>query len=399
MDSILQQIDPRTLGTRLQEARKAAGLTQQQVADQLEMARTTIVAIEKGERRVSSKELIQYARIYRRAVSDFVSHRVFTYGFVPQFRSVLDNNDQGDQIGFELQSRAEDFLELESLTGMQAPRLYPPPYETTGADAEQIGEDVANAERARLGMGDGPAPDLRERLATQVGLRIFFFEMPTKVAGVFAYNDILGACTAINLKHPRDRRNWSLAHEYGHFLMTRFQAELTVLFEKKRLSGPERLADRFAECFLMPATGLNRRITELHRSLSSGITVAHICELAYAYQVSVQAMIRRLEGLKRLPHGTWDRLKAEGFKVRQAQKLLDIDIEPTMSEAMPRHFIMMAVYAFKKGMLSEGQLARYLRIDRLAAREVVEKSPATIHAEEEEFATFSSDLGLRLTGS
>jgi Zn-dependent peptidase ImmA (M78 family)/DNA-binding XRE family transcriptional regulator len=399
MDSILQQIDPRTLGTRLQEARKATGLTQQQVADRQQIARTTVVAIEKGERRISSKELIEYARIYRRSVSDFVSHRVFTEGFVPQFRSVLDNNDQADQIGFELQSRAEDFLELENLTGMQAPRLYPPPYETSGADAEQIGEDVANAERARLGMGDGPVPDLRERLATQVGIRIFLFEMPSKVAGAFAYNDVLGACTAINLNHPRDRRNWSLAHEYGHFLMTRFQAELTVLFEKKRLSLHERLADRFAECFLMPATGLNRRITELHRSLPSGITVAHICELAHPYQVSVQAMIRRLEGLKRLPHGTWDRLREEGFKVRQAQKLLGIDAEPSISEIMPRHYIMTAVYAFKKGMLSEGQLARYLRVDRLAAREAVARSPVLIHAEEEEFAPCPSDLGLRLTGS
>jgi DNA-binding XRE family transcriptional regulator len=48
---ILNTIDPQTLGARLQEARKARGLTQDTVAATMEMARTTVVAIEKGERR------------------------------------------------------------------------------------------------------------------------------------------------------------------------------------------------------------------------------------------------------------------------------------------------------------------------------------------------------------
>ena len=45
-------VGPRVLGQRLQEARRARGLTQQDVADSLELARTTITALEKGERRI-----------------------------------------------------------------------------------------------------------------------------------------------------------------------------------------------------------------------------------------------------------------------------------------------------------------------------------------------------------
>ena len=44
----LENIDPRALARRLQEARKARGLTQQDVADSLAVARTTITALEKG---------------------------------------------------------------------------------------------------------------------------------------------------------------------------------------------------------------------------------------------------------------------------------------------------------------------------------------------------------------
>jgi len=64
---VLGQIDPRVLGQRLLEARRAAGFTQQAVADQMDMARTTVVAIEKGERRVTAPELVRFAQAYNRS--------------------------------------------------------------------------------------------------------------------------------------------------------------------------------------------------------------------------------------------------------------------------------------------------------------------------------------------
>jgi transcriptional regulator with XRE-family HTH domain len=67
---VLDTIDPLVLGTRLQEARKASGFTQQDVADHMKIARTTLVAIEKGERRLTPRELIQLAAFYNRSVSD-----------------------------------------------------------------------------------------------------------------------------------------------------------------------------------------------------------------------------------------------------------------------------------------------------------------------------------------
>jgi len=399
MDNLLQQIDPRVLGQRLQNARKAAGLTQQQVADALGMARTTVVALEKGERPIAPHELIKFSSVCNRPVSDLLSKKVVTESFVPQFRATQQLDDEVERLTIKFQECAEDYAELESITKMPAPRMYPPVYETSGASPEQIGEDVAVAERARLGMGDGAASDLRERLAVQVGIRIFYFEMPSKIAGLFAYNESLGACIAINKNHPIDRQTWSLAHEYGHFLMSRYQPEITVLFTNKRSAQRERLADAFAECFTMPATGLNRRITELQRSLPTGITLAHICELAALYQVSVQALVKRLETLKRLPAGTWERLIAEGFKVRTAQKQLGIDPSSRQNERFPRHYVVMAIYAHRKGLISEGQFARFLRVDRLAARTLLQSESYTLHSEEELFAHYSSDLAQRLTGS
>ena len=57
-EAFVDNTDPKLLGQRLQEARRARGLTQQQVADSMSMARTTVTALEKGDRRIRPNELI-----------------------------------------------------------------------------------------------------------------------------------------------------------------------------------------------------------------------------------------------------------------------------------------------------------------------------------------------------
>jgi Zn-dependent peptidase ImmA (M78 family)/transcriptional regulator with XRE-family HTH domain len=402
---ILDQIDPKAIGARLQEARKARGMTQQAVADRMEIARTTLVAIEKGERRVTPEELIKLAAIYGRPVSEFVSRQIVTAGFVPQFRTEwredFDQDDGLAKAGDELQRLAEDYAELERMCGLPMPRAYPPTYETTGSSPEQAAEEIAIAERNRLGIGDGPISNLRDRLETDVGLRIFYFAMPPKISGVFAYNDVLGGCVGINANHPRDRRNWSLSHEYGHFLTNRYRAEITFLSERKRQSALERFADTFAENFLMPASGLNRRFTEMHRSNPSGqISLAQLCTLADLYQVSVQALIIRLEKLRRMPTGTWDRLESEGFKPRKAQQLLGIDANPAEQYLLPQRYLNLAVMAYEKEILSEGQLARFVRSDRVSARVLVEELSHRFNAEAEGggYESFELDLAQTVPG-
>jgi Zn-dependent peptidase ImmA (M78 family)/transcriptional regulator with XRE-family HTH domain len=416
---ILDNLDPAILGARLQEARKARGVTQQDVAEHMGMVRTTLVAIEKGERRLTPHELIKLAAFYGRPVSEFVGQQPVVESFVPQFRAALSKERapgatlrraplavskeqekreteleaELGKVAVELQRLAEDYVELERICGMPMAKSYLPPYSIAGATPEQAAEEIAAAERNRLGLGDGPLSNLRERLESDAGLRVFYFRMPSKVAGVFAYHDALGGCIGVNSVHPRDRRNWSLAHEYGHFLTSRYQVEITFLSDSKRSSARERFADGFAECFLMPASGLNRRFTEIHRSRDKGISLADLITLADFYQVSVQALILRLENLRRLPSGTWDKLGRDGFKVRQAQQMLGIEANPPVKDALPLRYKTLAVSAYNQGELSEGQLAKILRTDRVRARLIVDEiNHRTIAEKEGEFSHLQLDL-------
>jgi len=376
MNDFAQATDQRVLGSRLQAARKARGLTQEAVADALGAARTTIVAIEKGERRVSSHELITLARLFGRAVSELIGQTRVTEPFVAQFRTGGRRDDE-DEFNADLEAAtailqrfAEQYLELEDLLEMPLTRKYPPEFDTSSVNAEIAGEDIAAAERQRLGLGDGPLNNLWSILEADVGLRIFVIDLPSRIAGVFAYNDVVGACVGINRRHPVPRRRWSLAHEYCHFLTSRYTFEVTWINGKGRTSARERLADSFAKAFLMPPGGLGRRFSDLQRSRNGRVTVGDLCWLANVYQVSVQALTLTLEEMKRVPGGFWERLVAEGFRPKEAQALLGLDDERSGEPPeLPTRYEMLAVNAFNRGLLSEGQFARYLGVDRVTARE------------------------------
>jgi Zn-dependent peptidase ImmA (M78 family)/DNA-binding XRE family transcriptional regulator len=372
----LDTIDPKVLGRRLQDARKARGLTQQDVAKDLGIARTTVTAIEQGERRVRPEELIRLSKLYGQGVNELIRDREVAEEFAIQFRAAIAQAGRHQtelaRAIQEFQQLCEDYLELEQLCGAPLTRNYPPLYPIEGISPEEAAEDIASAERNRLGLGDGPVLRLREILESDIGLRIFYPRLPSHIAGMFAYTERLGGCIAINAVHPEERQRWSLGHEYSHFLTNRFRPEVSVMFIYERVPASERFADAFAGAFLMPSNGLKRRFHELSRLRHGKITPAELCRLAHYYFVSVEALTRQLESLHLLPSGTWDRLRDSGFKVREAQTILELEPHPRANHLLPLRYQYLAVEAYQRGDLTEGQLARFLRVDRVEARRLVQ---------------------------
>ncbi len=373
----LQTIDPRDLGARLRKSREARGWTQQRVADEIGMARTTVVAIEKGQRRLKPAELVRFAEIYAKKVSDFLQGTAPSEGFAVQLRSALRPQAAADSELLvaieEFEQLCEDYRHLEALCHAPLRRRVPPLYEIQGADPEIAAADTAAAERRRLGLGNGPFLNLRDVLESDVGLRIFQLDLPSAVAGMFAYSSDLGGCIAVNLNHPIERRRVSLAREFGHFLVGRSRPEVLYLDRYERRPVEERFAEAFARSFLMPADGLRQRYFNLLRERDGAPTHGDLCRLAHFYAASVEAMTRRLEELKLIPPGVWERLRLEGFRVEEAQHLLGLESITAEDEMLPHRFMALAVEAWQRRKLSEGQLAHWLRVDRLQAREAVDR--------------------------
>jgi Zn-dependent peptidase ImmA (M78 family)/transcriptional regulator with XRE-family HTH domain len=401
----LNLVDAANIGAQLAFARKARGMTQQQAADAIGVSRTTITAMEKGERLPKPAELIQLASHYGRQVSELVRPISVREpdSFIRQFRSArvpggkIDDRAIGRDID-AFRRLCEDYLHLESIGNAPLARSYPDQYDTSGTNPEIAAEEVAASERNRLGIGDGPLGDIWGLLESDVGIRIFapVFES-ANLAGLFAYTDELGACVAVNGSHPEERRRWTLAHEYAHFLSDRYRAEVTVLLEYQRVPESERFADAFARHFLMPSAGLIRRYHAIKRAKRHRITPADVMALSNQYDVPFQAMMFRLEELRLLSPGSWNRLKERRSAPDGTPAPIGMpDSQPSRSLA-PARYELLAVKAYEGGELSEGELARYLRTDRVTARERAHALGTTEIFESGEWGRLSIDLSLALT--
>lgn len=375
-ENILDKLDMRKLGRELQQARTKRGLKQAEAAQVLDVARTTITAIEKGERRIKADELIKLARAYGRQVNDFIRQRPQIEPFQVQFRGPsLRTEEEDSEISKsvdELEELSRDYLELEQITNSPLLKKYPNEYAIDGIRVDITAEDVANQERKRLGLGDGPIPFLRNILEQDVGLRIFYLPIkPSKYSAMYLYDHEIGGCIGVNLLHPEERRRLSLAHDYGHFLAHRYKPTIFVIDNYQRKPQSEQFADYFAIYFLMPSSGLTMRFNDIRRTKEK-IVVADLCMLAHFYGVSVEALTLRLEELKLIPTGVWERLQQGDFKVREAQAQLGLGKIPSQDSRLPIRYQNLAVLAFEQGLITEGQFSHYLRTDRLSARNIAE---------------------------
>ncbi len=373
-NNVLDNIDLRQLGERLQQARNKCGMTQADAAKVINAARTTMVAIEKGERRLKATELIKLARAYRISVSDFVRERPVVEPFQVQFRKAYRQNEveksQIESVIEEWEKFCQNYLEIEEIMKAPLPQNYPREYEVSGMPIERTAEAIAVEERQRLGLGDGPIPLLRDTLEQTVGLRIFYLKMPSKYSEIYTYDEKLGGCMAINANHPEERRRWSLAHGYLHFLAHRRKAVVDLVdAQYQRMPASERLAEAFPKYFLMPTSGLLKRFNDMYRE-SKNFTPTNLFTLAHYYGVSVEALTYRLEEMELLPSGTWERLRDRGLKVRKVQEELGLEAIPQRTDTTPIHYQHLAIEALDQGLITEGRFADFLNVDRLEARRI-----------------------------
>src|SRR2546421_5642982 len=92
----LEEIDPRILGQRLAEARKARGATQEDVAEFLGYSRPTYIAIEKGERSAKADEIIRLAAFFGRSVHELVRPGAPVVALQPHLRATPERKKAED---------------------------------------------------------------------------------------------------------------------------------------------------------------------------------------------------------------------------------------------------------------------------------------------------------------
>lgn len=384
-----EQTDPRQIGRRLAEARKARGLTQQEAADHLGVSRPTLSATEKGKRPAQTEELIDLAELYGRSVHDIVGRKAPPVELVPHLRAAVQPGQKGkrtiEQAIQEFQELADDYRELEKLAGVRPAGGQPDEVALPGGvrATVQFAEDVAERERRRLSVGGQPLFSIRRLLEDGAGLAVFCSGLPSNIAGMYACVAQLGYCILVNQKHPQERQRWTLAHEYGHFLVNRHEPGVDYLGTEKRKPANEHFCDSFAANFLMPRATVRSRFYDVMNS-KDDFQVSDLCKLSTDFAVSVQAMARRLGDLDLIDSGTWDFLQERGFKPDVAKQ--ELQLESTLDERQeiyPQRYKYLAVTVYCQGRITETQLANFLRTDRVSAREIMQRCISRLELTEE----------------
>ena len=371
----LDQINPVEVGERLRIARDAAGTSQATAAEKIGVARTTLVAIEKGERRVRMGELQKLAQLYGTSVNALLRREAIQVDLAPRFRKLAGSSDVADGAAALLAELATAEVELENLLGFRRPQNYPPERPILRGDIRAQAEQDALELRQRLGLGVSPIPDIVTLLEMELGVRVYVRRVDGKISGLFAYDDALGPCILLNANHPRERRTQSAAHETGHFISTRRAAEILHSNETEN-SREERYANAFGRSFLTPVRGVAQKFEEVTAG-SDRLSRRHVIILAHFFGVSREAIVRRLEELGLIKPDTWDWFQANGgITDDQARQVLgDLSTPDAYKADADRpttlRLNMLASEVHRKGLLSEGQLARLLKLDRVELREIL----------------------------
>ena len=368
------------LGKRLRLARERVGFTQAQAADEIEVARTTLVAIESGKRQVRMEELRRLAQSYGESVNALTRPESMHIDLLPRFRKAAGSKGSAAcQAAEVLSNLVKAEVELEDVLGSARVRSYPPERPIMAGDVRAQAESDAADMRHRLGIGAAPIRDIVSLLEIDLGMRVYIRPVDSGVSGAFAYDDAVGACVLLNANHPRERRAQTAAHELGHFVSCRETAD--VAFNGLRRSREERYADAFAQAFLTPARTVMERFTELTRG-SGTLTRRHVILMAHIFGVSREALVRRLEVLGQVKSGAWDWFEANGgITNQQASQVLN-DLVPDDTDRAGTNqpgtlrLNLLAAEAYRQDLMTEGQLARLLRLDRIELREILDSVDA-----------------------
>src|SRR5690242_12666549 len=120
MSEPTERLPDTVIGERLRIARESAKkITQADAAESIGVARTTIIAIEQGQRRVRMDELQKLAALYGTSANAILRREAIHLDMVPRFRKLPQSSDSAVEAAARLLNdlvRAE--VELENALGI-----------------------------------------------------------------------------------------------------------------------------------------------------------------------------------------------------------------------------------------------------------------------------------------
>ena len=350
------------LGKRIAAARERAGLTQAELAREVELTQSAVSRIESGERSVDSLELAAIAERLGVSVLDLLDDRPVPEQLVA-FAGRIQTARSPGAVDVARQ-RVRDLVHFHGLLSdlgvppEQGPPR-PPILPRSNSLAVEQGADLARQAREALDLGDQPLPDLVEVVENLLGVDVAIERLPEGVEGLsIRFEDF--ALALVRAQPVAGRERFTLAHEVAHLLAG--DAQALYLDEDLFGHGTEEMrANAFAAHFLMPPDGLRKRIRD--RAVDGRV----VCELQYAFGVSLDALLWHLRNLGLITQPQHEKLKAEGPKALALRHGYLRDWEASYrarpQSRPPGRLLRRAMDAYRRGLIGVERLASLLGIE------------------------------------
>lgn len=271
------------IGERVRESRSAAGLTQQQLADRIDLDRTALAKIEAGTRQVSALELFRLSDALGLPVAHFVLRP--PEAIVSRRTPLLDEPDAAARAGYYLDADlAAHARDAEWLVGQGF--LRPSDVLATVAGRRSAGrpEDAVELARAARHALAVPAGPLGGMAAVCESFGLYAVPLNRDAEGASMSAGYYGVAV-IGAKREPGRRRWTAAHELGHHLLgDAYHSDVGVAASERER---EAVIDAFAGEFLLPGSAV-----EAAWSTGQGDDRLRLTQLAGSYRLSWGATVQ-----------------------------------------------------------------------------------------------------------
>ncbi|HBH1733618.1 TPA: helix-turn-helix domain-containing protein [Clostridioides difficile] len=303
---------------RIKEARIARGLTQQELADKLNVTKQLLSKYEKGVTKPSIENLIMISKELDFPIEFFMKEKkislddsrpIFFRSLGSASKKMKSSLGQNTEFVEEIYDYLSDFIEFPKFNiDKNITKDY-----KIGVSEEYI-ENVANKLREYWNLGDGPIDNLTKVLEKN-GVIITRLELNTHKVDAFSCMTISGVPIIVlgSDKGSAVRSRMDISHELWHILFHSNLSKEDVVNNHKIL---EEEAKKFAGIFTLPSKEFSEDIYS--------INIDNFIYLKKKWKISIAAMVVRAHDLKIITDEQYTYLnKRISFKKWRAKEPLD----------------------------------------------------------------------------
>lgn len=159
-------------------------------------------------------------------------------------------------------------------------------------------ENLAEATRKKLGLGNAPIKDIFSLLESQgIFVVISPIDSSSELSGAFYYDSETDQSNIlINSNRSNGHQRFTAAHEFCHHLLDR-KTQPVIVEKDSNKSNLEKRANSFAANFLMPSDGISYYIQNVLKTTSKKLSDENLAKLREEFGVSWSALLYRLSSL------------------------------------------------------------------------------------------------------